>query len=136
MYWAADRLGSERIKGAYAFKQLLDQNGWLVLGTDFPVEDINPMFTFYSAVVRKDQKNYPEAGFQMENSLSREEAIRGMTIWAAKGNFEEKEKGSLEVGKFADFIILDQDLMKADAANLFKTKVLKTYLNGEKVYAK
>jgi predicted amidohydrolase YtcJ len=136
MYWAADRLGSERIKGAYAFKQLLDQNGWLVLGTDFPVEDINPMFTFYSAVVRKDQKNYPEAGFQMENSLSREEAIRGMTIWAAKGNFEEKEKGSLEAGKFADFIILDQDLMKADAANLFKTKVLKTYLNGEKVYAK
>jgi predicted amidohydrolase YtcJ len=136
MYWAADRLGSERIKGAYAFKQLLDQNGWLVLGTDFPVEDINPMFTFYSAVVRKDQKNYPEAGFQMENSLSREEAIRGMTIWAAKGNFEENEKGSLEVGKFADFIILDQDLMKADAANLFKTKVLKTYLNGEKVYAK
>lgn len=136
MYWAADRLGSERVKGAYAFKQLLDQNGWLVLGTDFPVEDINPMFTFYSAVVRKDQKNYPETGFQMENSLSREEAIRGMTIWAAKGNFEEKEKGSLEVGKFADFIILDQDLMKADAANLFKTKVLKTYLNGEKVYAK
>lgn len=136
MYWAADRLGSERVKGAYAFKQLLDQNGWLVLGTDFPVEDINPMFTFYAAVVRKDQKNYPETGFQMENSLSREEAIRGMTIWAAKGNFEEKEKGSLEVGKFADFIILDQDLMKADAANLFKTKVLKTYLNGEKVYAK
>lgn len=136
MYWAADRLGSERVKGAYAFKQLLDQNGWLVLGTDFPVEDINPMFTFYAAVVRKDQKNYPEKGFQMENALSREEAIRGMTIWAAKGNFEEKEKGSLEAGKFADFIILDQDLMKADEANLFKTKVLKTYLNGEKVYAK
>ncbi len=136
MYWAGDRLGSERIKGAYAFKQLLDQNGWLVLGTDFPVEDINPMFTFYSAVVRKDQKNYPQNGFQMENALSREEALRGMTIWAAKGNFEEKEKGSLEAGKFADFIILDQDLMKANPANLFKTKVLKTYLNGEKVYEK
>jgi predicted amidohydrolase YtcJ len=136
MYWAADRLGSKRVKGAYAFKQLLDQNGWLILGTDFPVEDINPMLTFYAAVVRKDMKNYPENGYQMENALSREEAIKGMTIWAAKGNFEEKEKGSLEAGKFADFVILDQDLMKADAASLFKTKVLKTYLNGENVYSK
>lgn len=136
MYWAADRLGPNRVKGAYAFKQLLDQNGWLVLGTDFPVEDINPMLTFYAAVVRKDIKGYPENGYQMENALSREEAIRGMTIWAAKGNFEEKEKGSLEAGKFADFVILDQDLMKADAATLFKAKVLKTYLNGENVYAK
>jgi hypothetical protein len=115
---------------------LLDQNGWLILGTDFPVEDINPMLTFYAAVVRKDTKNYPENGYQMENALSREEAIKGMTIWAAKGNFEEKEKGSLEAGKFADFVILDQDLMKADAASLFKTKVLKTYLNGENVYSK
>jgi predicted amidohydrolase YtcJ len=136
MYWAADRLGPERVIGAYAFKQLLDQNGWLILGTDFPVEDINPMLTFYAAVVRKDTKNYPEKGYQIENALSREEAIRGMTIWAAKGNFEEKEKGSLEAGKFADFVILDQDLMKADAASLFKAKVLKTYLNGENVYSK
>ena len=136
MYWAADRLGPNRVIGAYAFKQLLDQNGWLILGTDFPVEDINPMLTFYAAVVRKDSKSYPEKGYQMENALSREEAIRGMTIWAAKGNFEEKEKGSLEAGKFADFVILDQDLMKADAASLFKAKVLKTYLNGENVYSK
>jgi len=136
MYWAADRLGPKRIIGAYAFKQLLDQNGWLILGTDFPVEDINPMLTFYAAVVRKDSKSYPKNGYQMENALSREEAIRGMTIWAAKGNFEEKEKGSLEAGKFADFVILDQDLMKADAASLFKAKVLKTYLNGENVYSK
>jgi predicted amidohydrolase YtcJ len=136
MYWAADRLGRKRVKGAYAFKQLLDQNGWLILGTDFPVEDINPMLTFYAAVVRKDKNSYPENGYQMENALSREEAIRGMTIWAAKGNFEEKEKGSLEAGKFADFVIVDQDLMKADAASLFKAKVLKTYLNGENVYSK
>lgn len=136
MYWAADRLGARRVKGAYAFKQLLDQNGWLVLGTDFPVENINPMFTFYAAVVRKDMKGYPAEGYQMENALSREEAIRGMTIWAAKGNFEEKEKGSLEAGKFADFVILDQDLMKADAAGLFKINVLNTYVNGENVYAK
>ncbi len=134
MYWAGDRLGPERVKGAYAFKQLLDQNGWLVLGTDFPVEHINPMFTFYSAVVRKDMKGYPEGGYQMENALSREEALRGMTIWAAKGSFEEKEKGSLEAGKFADFIIMDQDLMKTDLSGLFKITVLKTYVNGENVY--
>lgn len=136
MYWAADRLGPERVKGAYAFKQLLDQNGWLVLGTDFPVENINPLFTFYAAVVRKDMKGYPAKGYQMENALSREEALRGMTIWAAKGNFEEKEKGSIEKGKFADFVILDQDIMKSDAAGLFKVNVLKTYVNGENVYTR
>ena len=136
MYWAAERLGAERVKGAYAFKQLLDQNGWLVLGTDFPVENINPMYTFYAAVVRKDMKGYPADGYQMENAMSREEALRGMTIWAAKGQFEENEKGSLEAGKFADFVILDQDIMKADSKNLFKAQVLKTYLNGENVYSK
>ena len=136
MYWAADRLGVERVKGAYAYKQLLDQNGWLVLGTDFPVEDINPMLTFYAAVVRKDKKGFPAAGYQMENALSREEALRAMTIWAAKGSFEEKEKGSIEPGKFADFVILDQDIMKVDPSALFNTKVLKTYLNGEKVFEK
>jgi len=136
MYWAEDRLGAERVKGAYAFKQLLDQNGWLILGTDFPVENINPLYTFYAAVVRKDMKGYPAHGYQMENSMSREQALRGMTIWAAKGNFEEKEKGSLEAGKFADFVILDQDIMKADAEQLFKVQVLKTFLNGENVYNK
>ncbi|MFZ1313500.1 MAG: amidohydrolase, partial [Chitinophagaceae bacterium] len=109
MYWAGDRLGSERVKGAYAYKQLLQQNGWLPLGTDFPVEDISTFKTFYAAVVRKDAKGWPANGFQPENALTREEALRGMTIWAAKANFEEKEKGSLEEGKFADFVILDTD---------------------------
>ena len=136
MYWAADRLGNDRVKGAYAYKQLLDQNGWLVLGTDFPVENINPMLTFYAAAIRKDAKGFPASGFQMENALSREQALRGMTIWAAKGSFEEKEKGSIEAGKFADFIILDQDIMKANPAELLKTLVLKTYVNGELVFKK
>ncbi len=134
MYWAADRLGSDRVKGAYAYKQLLAQNGWIPLGTDFPVEQINPMFTFYAATIRKDAKNFPAGGFQMENALSPEEALRGMTIWAAKVNFEEKEKGSLEVGKFADFVILENDIMKATGEQILNNKVLKTYLNGEKVY--
>ena len=136
MYWAADRLGKERVKGAYAYKQLLEQNGWIPLGTDFPVEDISPFKTFYAAVVRRDAKGWPADGYQKENALTREEAMRGMTIWAAKANFEESEKGSLEKGKFADFVILDQDMMKAGEKDLLNTKVLKTFLSGEKVFEK
>ena len=134
MYWAGQRLGNKRLKSAYALKELLDQNGWLPLGTDFPVENINPIYTFYAAVVRKDLKGFPANGFQMENALSRTEALKGMTIWAAKANFEEKEKGSIEVGKYADFVITDQDLMKVEPNTLPKVNVLKTYINGEKVY--
>lgn len=134
MYWAGDRLGAERVKGAYAYKQLMDQNGWIPLGTDFPVEQINPMFTFFAATARKDAKDFPNGGYQMENALTPEQALRGMTIWAAKANFEEKEKGSLEIGKFADFIVLENDIMKATAEQILKNKVLKTYVNGEKVY--
>ena len=136
MYWAGERLGKEREKGAYAYKQLLNQNGWIPLGTDFPVEDINPILTFYAAVVRKDSKGFPDKGYQMNNALSKEEALRGMTIWAAKGNFEEHEKGSLEVGKFADFIMLNQDLMSISDDKILKTEVLKTFVNGEKVFEK
>ncbi len=136
MYWANARLGKDRVKGAYAYKQLLQQNGWLPLGTDFPVEDISPFKTFYAAVVRKDAKGWPDAGYQMENALTREEALRGMTIWAAKSNFEEQEKGSLEPGKLADFVILDQDIMKAKDADLLQITVLKTFSGGEKVYEK
>ena len=136
MYWVADRIGKKRLKTSYAYKQLLQQNGWLPLGTDFPVENISPMYTFYAAVERKDLKGYPEGGFQPENALTRKEALRGITIWAAKANFEEKEKGSIEPGKYADFVILDSDIMKIDGAGLPTVKVLKTYINGEKVYEK
>src|SRR5690348_1399168 len=124
----------ERVKSAYAYKQLLQQNGWIPLGTDFPVEDISPFKTFYAAVVRKDARNFPEGGFQMENALTREEALRGMTIWAAKSNFEENEKGSLEKGKMADMVILDMDLLKAPGSSLLQAAVIKTYLGGELVY--
>jgi len=134
MYWAGDRLGAGRIKSAYAFQDLLKQNNWIPLGTDFPVEDINPFYTFYAAVVRKDLKAFPKGGFQKENALTREQALRGMTIWAAKSNFEETEKGSIEKGKFADFIILDQDLMTINELDLPKTKVIKTYIGGINVY--
>ena len=134
MYWAAERLGAERLKGGYAFKQLLEQNNWLPLGTDFPVEEINPFKTFLAAVARQDAKGFPAGGFQMENALTREQTIRGMTIWAAKANRMDKQVGSIEVGKKADFILLDKDLMKVPSDSILQVKVLKTYLNGERVY--
>ena len=106
------------------------------LGTDFPVERVNPFHTFYAAISRKDLNEYPENGFQFQNALSREETLKGMTIWAAYLNFEEKEKGSIEKGKFADFIVIDQDIMKVKINKTPKTKVLKTYVSGELVYTK
>ena len=134
MYWAQDRIGAERIINAYAYQYLLHENGWMPLGTDFPVEDISPFKTFFSAVARTDANGYPKGGFQKENGLSREQTLRGMTIWAAKAAFEEKEKGSLEKGKWADFIIVDNNLMKCAESAILKTKVLSTFINGEKVY--
>lgn len=136
MYWAKDRLGDERVKGAYAYKDLLNSFGMVALGTDFPVENISTMYTFHSAVARKDLKGFPDGGFQMENALTREETLKGMTIWAAYSNFEEKEKGSIEKGKFADFVILDNDIMKINIDETPKTKVVYTFVNGEKVYSK
>ena len=136
MYWAKDRVGDERIKSSYAYKKLLNTYGKVALGTDFPVEKVNPMLTFYAAVARKDVKGFPEKGFQMENALSRTETLKGMTIWAAYSNFEENEKGSIEAGKFADFVVLNQDIMTIPIGVVPTVKVLKTFVNGELVYEK
>lgn len=133
MYWAEDRLGKARLKNAYAYKKLLQKAGMVALGTDFPVEEVNPMLTFHAAVARKDSKEYPKGGFQMENALTRVETLRGMTIWAAYSNFEEKEKGSLEVGKWADFVMFDQDLIMVKENMIVKMKPSNTYLKGQKV---
>ncbi|MFT5278865.1 MAG: putative amidohydrolase YtcJ, partial [Bacteroidia bacterium] len=134
MYWAKERLGPDRIKYAYAYNDLLKVNGWIPNGSDFPIESINPIFGFYAAVTRQDQKGWPEGGFQMENALSREHALRAMTIWAAKSQFQENEIGSLEVGKKADLVVLDNDLLNDESTNLFGTKILITMINGEVVY--
>ena len=135
MYWAEDRVGPIRIKGAYAYKDLLERSKVIGLGTDFPVEKVNPFHTFYAATARKDLDFFPDGGFEFSNALSREETLKGMTIWAAYLNFEENEKGSIEKNKFADFVIIDRDIMKVDLNSTPDTKVLKTYLSGDLVYS-
>jgi predicted amidohydrolase YtcJ len=130
MYWAEDRVGSERIKGAYSYKTLLEKSGLVALGTDFPVERVNPMYTFYAAVARKDLENYPEEGYRIKEGLTREETLKGMTIWAAYSNFEEDEKGSIEIGKFADFTVLEKDIMTIPEDEIPSVKVSATFING------
>lgn len=134
MKWAEEKLGNKRLPSAYAYKDLLKQLGMIALGTDFPVEDINPLATFYAAVVRKDVNGNPPNGFLPQNKLSREEALKGMTIWAAIANFEEQEKGSLEVGKSADFVILNRDIMQVDEEELLKATVEMTFVDGKQVF--
>ncbi|MFK7814599.1 MAG: amidohydrolase [Maribacter sp.] len=131
MYWAGDRLGEERVKGAYAYKKLLNKAGKIALGTDFPVEQVSPFLTFYAAVTRKDLEAYPDEGFQIQDVLTREEALKGMTIWAAYSNFEENEKGSVEVGKFADFTVYDKDLMTISVDEIPAVMAEQTYIAGE-----
>ena len=133
MYWAEDRLGEERIHGAYAFKTLLDKAGIVALGTDFPVEQVSPFLTFYAAVARQDLEHYPEGGFQMKDALSREETLKGMTIWAAYSNFEEDEKGSIQVGKKADFTFLSHDVMTIPVDSIPYIKAEQVFVGGKKV---
>lgn len=147
MQWADERLGAERLKSAYALKTLMQQNGMVVLGTDFPIEDVSPLATFYTAVKRNTYENLKKIsevqvgdsladeakwGFQPENALTRMEALKGMTIWAAYGSFEENEKGSIEAGKYADFTILDKDLLTTE--ELHNVEILSTWIGGEQVF--
>lgn len=136
MKWAGERLGNERLQYAYALKTLMQQNGLVILGTDFPVEAVNPLGTFYAAVARKDASGNPANGFQPENALSCSEALKGITIWAAYGCFEEKEKGTIEPGKYADFTILDTDILNCHEEKILKAKVLATWVGGNMVYGK
>jgi predicted amidohydrolase YtcJ len=134
MYWAEERLGANRLASAYAIRSLMLENGMIPLGTDFPVEGISPIATFFAAIARKDREGFPEGGFQANECLSREEALRGITIWAAIANFEDENRGSLEVGKFADMVLLDQDLIRCPEQAILKASVIKTWVNGTLVY--
>ena len=136
MNWADERLGSKRLNRAYAYKELLDWSGKIALGTDFPVEKVNPLLTFHSAVARKDVDGNPSEGFLKENALTRKEALKGMTIWAAYSNFEDSFKGSIEKGKFADFVILTKDIMKVPEQEISSAEVVATIVNGSIVFQK
>lgn len=136
MNWADERLGRKRLNRAYAYKELLDWSGKIALGTDFPVEKVNPLLTFHSAVARKDVDGNPSEGFLKENALTRKEALKGMTIWAAYSNFEDSFKGSIEKGKFADFVILTKDIMKVPEEEITSAEVVATIVNGSIVFQK
>lgn len=133
MYWAEKRLGKKRIHDAYAYQSLLSQNGWLAGGSDFPVESINPFHGIYAAVARRDTTGFPPDGFNVNEALTMEEALRAFTIWAAKACRMEKQKGSLEKGKYADFIVIDIDPFYAPVGKIPNTKVLRTFVKGSKV---
>jgi predicted amidohydrolase YtcJ len=136
MYWAADRVGDDRIEGAYAYRKLLEENDWLPNGSDFPVEHINPLYGYYALIARKDHKGWPAGGWQMEQAFKREDAIRAMTIWAARSAFEEDEKGSLEPGKLADFIVTGEDLLSMPEEKIPGLRIRQTYFGGELVYSR
>lgn len=134
MEWIGDRLGKNRVKNAYANKMLLKEAGLVALGTDAPVEEIDPYRTFYAAVTRKNRAGKPQGGFQTDQALSREETLKAMTIWAAYSEFTDDKQGSLEPGKQADFVILDRDIMEVPIDSTINTKVRATYIKGVKVY--
>ncbi|MEX0610173.1 MAG: amidohydrolase [Balneolaceae bacterium] len=131
---AEDRVGSERIKGGYAWQKYLDQGTVLASGSDFPVEHSNPLFGLYSAVTRMDHDGNPNGGWYPEESLSREEALKSFTLSAAYAAHQEDVLGSLEKDKWADFIVIDQDFFEVPESEIFKIKVLQTWVAGEKVY--
>lgn len=132
-FWAKDRLG-DRIENAYIYNNLLKQNGTIPLGTDFPVEDIDPLKTFYAAVYRKTPFDASAKAFQPENALTPEDALRGITIWPALAAFEEKEKGSLEPGKLADFVVLNGDMLQVSEDQFGTLKVTSTFNGGVQVF--
>jgi predicted amidohydrolase YtcJ len=134
MYWAGNRLGNERLRGAYAWRSLLATGAIVPNGSDFPVELVNPLISFHAAIARQDGDDYPAGGWFPEQRMTRDEALRSMTIWPARAAFQERELGSLSVGKYADFVLLDQDIMRVAPELILRTRVLQTWVNGTKVY--
>ncbi|PWH84536.1 amidohydrolase [Algibacter marinivivus] len=135
--WAIDRLGKKRIKeGAYMWQDLLQTGVPIVNGTDVPVEPINPIASFYASVSRKTLKGTPENGYEPEQKMTREQALKSYTLDAAYGAFEEHIKGSISEGKLADFTVYNQDLMTVKENNILNTEVVMTIFDGEIVYQK
>ncbi len=134
MYWAGKRLGPERLLGAYAWRSLINTGVIIPNGSDFPVEYVNPLISFHAAIARQDANDYPVGGWYPDQRMTREEALKSMTLWPAYSAFQEKELGSLSVGKHADFVVLDQDIMRVAPELVLKTEVLSTWVGGKLVY--
>lgn len=134
MYWIGKRLGPTRLYGAYAWQSLLKTGVVIPNGSDFPVEEVNPLISFHASIARQDARDWPEGGWFAEQRMSREDALRSMTLWPAYAAFQEKEMGSITPGKYADFVVLDQDIMRVPAELVLQTRVLETYLGGKPVY--
>lgn len=135
MYWIGKRLGPTRLPGAYAWRSLLNSGVVIPNGSDFPVEQVNPLISFHAAIARQDANDWPAGGWYPEQRMTREEALRSMTLWPAYSAFQEKEMGSITPGKFADFVVLDQDIMRVPAELVLNTRVLSTYVGGKEVYS-
>ena len=135
--WAIERLGKERIEeGAYVWKKLLESGAKVINGTDAPVEPVNPIASFYASVTRKTLAGEPEGGYEPSQKMTREEALRSYTLDAAYGAFEEDIKGSIEVGKLADFTVYSQDIMTVAEDQLLDTEIEYTIVGGKVAYKK
>jgi hypothetical protein len=134
MYWAGNRLGEGRLYGSYAWRSLLDAGVVIPNGSDFPMEQVNPLISFHAAFTRQDADNWPPAGWHPEQRMTRDEALKSITIWPAYAAFQEKELGSLSPGKYADFVVLDQDIMRVSPEQVLRTRVLSTWVGGRIVY--
>lgn len=135
LHFAKNKLGENRIQYAYTWKKLLENAETLCFGSDFPIEKVNPLLSFYASLASEDLKGNPLPQYYLENTVDRETALKAMTIWSAYANFEEETKGSLEPGKCADFVILNQDILTVSTKKIPKTKVLQTYVDGKLVFA-
>jgi predicted amidohydrolase YtcJ len=134
MRWAEARVGPQRIRGAYAWRALLNTGVIIANGTDFPVEEVNPLLTFHAAVTRQDQAGNPAGGWYPDQRLTRQEALQSMTIWAAHAGFQESVMGSITAGKYADFVVLDRDIMRVPDSEIPRARVLSTWVGGKSVY--
>jgi len=134
MPWTEDRLGPDRVKGAYAFRSFLDDGVIIPCGSDFPIEVPNPLMGIHNAVTRQDEHGNPKGGWFPEQRMTIEEAIKGYTIWAAYAAFQENILGSIEIGKYADFTILDHDILTIEPSEILKTKPIYTIVGGEVKY--